>query len=126
MGTGAARGDRPEASRETPEGVDPDRVLGDVGTRILFENDRVRVWRMKLAPGESSAVHRHDHDYLLVKIAGDRIAVVPEPDTVSEYNAYAEYPVQVGHVDYLPRGGVETAHNPGDEGYHEIIIELKD
>lgn len=126
MGTEPSQRAGREVSGTASDGVDPDRVLGDVGTRLLFENDRVRVWRMKLAPGESSAVHRHDSDYLLVKVAGDTIAVDPEPDTVSEYTEYAEYPVKAGHVDYLPRGGVERAHNPGDEEYHEVIIELKD
>ncbi len=28
--------------------------LGDVAIRVLFENERVKVWEMDLAPGESS------------------------------------------------------------------------
>jgi len=27
--------------------------------RLLFENDRVRAWELRLAPGEESAAHRH-------------------------------------------------------------------
>ena len=50
-----------------------ERTLGDVATKVLFENDRVRVWEMRLAPGEDSPVHRHDLDYLLVQIDGERI-----------------------------------------------------
>ena len=53
--------------------------------RVLFENERVRVWEMKLAPGERSDVHRHDLDYLLVFLAGDRIRVEPEADTGGPY-----------------------------------------
>src|SRR5262245_15041846 len=34
--------------------------LGDVATRVLFENAWVKVWEMTLAPGEISALHRHD------------------------------------------------------------------
>jgi hypothetical protein len=30
-----------------------------VGTKLLFENDRVRVWEMRLKPGESSERHTH-------------------------------------------------------------------
>ena len=37
-----------------------EQVLGEVATKVLFENDRVRVWEMRLEPGESSPVHRHD------------------------------------------------------------------
>ena len=36
-----------------------ERTLGDVGTAVLFENDRVRVWELTLAPGESSDTHEH-------------------------------------------------------------------
>lgn len=108
-----------------PTEVAPDRALGPIGSKVVYEDDRVRVWILKLDPGERSAVHRHEHDYLLVKIAGDRIAVIPEPDTVSEYTDYFEAPVWPGHVDCIPAGGVETAYNPGDERYHEVIVELK-
>lgn len=38
----------------------------NVGTDILFENDVVRLWRMRLAPGESSELHRHLHDHVFV------------------------------------------------------------
>ncbi len=26
--------------------------LGDVATKLLFENERVKIWEMRLAPGE--------------------------------------------------------------------------
>ena len=44
----------------------PTNVTTAVGTEILFENDRVRVWEMLLAPGESCPPHRHVHDHLLL------------------------------------------------------------
>ena len=34
------------------------RVFGDIATKLLFENDRVRIWEMRLAPGEKSALHK--------------------------------------------------------------------
>jgi hypothetical protein len=37
-----------------------------VGTDVLFENDRIRVWEMRLAPGESCEPHRHVHDHILL------------------------------------------------------------
>jgi hypothetical protein len=103
-----------------------ERTLGDVASRMLFENDRVRVWEMRLEPGEDSAVHRHDLDYLLVQIDGDRIAGIPEPDTAGQYKDYIEGRVQPGNVVYIDRGGIETARNTGDKPYYEILIELKD
>jgi beta-alanine degradation protein BauB len=103
-----------------------ERVLGPIGTEVVYENDRVRVWEMRLAPGESSAVHRHDLDYMLVLLEGDKIAAEPEPDTQGAFTEYLEADVVPGSVVYINRGGIETAKNVGKEPYREIIIELKD
>ncbi len=102
-----------------------DRTLGEVGTKVVFEDDRVRVWVLSLAPGERSDVHRHDYDHLLIQVKGDRIAVDPEPDTQSPYRDYFEAAVVPGMVTHVPKGGIETAVNTGVEPYYEIIVELK-
>jgi len=103
-----------------------ERVLGPVATEVVFENDRVRIWEMRLAPGERSAIHRHDLDYMLVLLEGDRIAADPEPDTKGAFNEYFEADVVPGSVVYIERGGIETAVNTGEKPYREILIELKD
>ena len=103
-----------------------ERVLGGVGTKVLMENDRVRIWEMRLEPGQDSDVHRHDLDYVLVQIDGDRIAGVPEPDSQGEYNEYIEAEVAPGNFVYIDRGGIEIARNVGKKPYYEILIELKD
>src|SRR5262245_37523733 len=36
---------------------------GCVGQRLLSENDRVRVWEIRLKPGERFGFHRHVLDY---------------------------------------------------------------
>jgi predicted metal-dependent enzyme (double-stranded beta helix superfamily) len=88
-----------------------ERTFGDVATRMLFENDRVRVWEMDLAPGESSDVHEHTLDYLLIQLEGDMIAGIFEEDTKGAYP---------------PKGGIETAKNIGTQRYREILVELKE
>jgi hypothetical protein len=103
-----------------------ERVLGGVGTKVVFENDRVRIWELVLAPGEKSDVHRHDLDHILVLVSGDRIAVQPEPDTGGPYKDYLAADVIPGMAVFVPRGGVETAINVGAEPYVEVIVELKD
>jgi beta-alanine degradation protein BauB len=103
----------------------PERILGDVATRLLVENERVRIWEMDLPPGASSATHRHDVDYVLVQIDGDRIAGKPEPDTGGAYTDYIEAEVVPGKTRYIRRGGIETAINVGQRRYREILIELK-
>lgn len=106
--------------------VHSDRALGDIATRLLVENDRVKIWELDLAPGEESAVHEHTKDYILVVIEGDRIAGVPQSDSAGPYRDYVEADVAPGDYFYLKKGGVETALNVGQKRYREIAIELKD
>lgn len=102
------------------------RELGGVGTKKLFENERVRVWEVRLAPGEEGAVHRHELEHLLVQVSGDRIAVAPEHDSEGPYREYLEADVVPGAVVHVTRGGVERARNVGLRPYLEVVIELKD
>ena len=103
-----------------------ERVLGPVGSEIVFENDRVRVWHMRLAPGERSAIHEHTMDNILIQISGDKIAAEPEPDTGGPYKDYIEGVVDPGMVLFVEKGGIETAVNIGKETFFEVIVELKD
>ena len=59
-------------------------------------------------------------------MAGNRIAVVPEPDTEGPFRDYLEADVIPGAVVEVARGGVEAARNVGAEPYVEVIVELKD
>ena len=102
------------------------RELGDVATRLLSENDRVKIWEMDLAPGERSAIHEHALDYMVIVIDGDKIALQPEHDTISKHHEYIEVDIMPGFISYSPKGGIETAINVGTKRYHEIVIELKD
>ena len=104
-----------------------DGPLGDIGTKLLFEDDRVRIWEMALAPGEQTAPHRHDLDYYIVMVEGDGIAGVPHVQSTgpsAEYIAVTD--ISPGDVYPMKRGGVELARNIGTRFYREIIVELKD
>ncbi len=96
-------------------------TLGDVADKVLFENERVRIWDMDLAPGECSDLHRHDLDYLLIILKGDLIAGIPAPGSGGELLVAQ---VQSGSAFFVPRGGSEWAVNIGKGRYHEILIEL--
>jgi len=45
-------------------------ALGAVGQKLLFENQHVRVWEVRLEPGESIHFHFHYHPYLVVSLGG--------------------------------------------------------
>ena len=97
-----------------------ERVLGGVGTSVIMENDRVKIWEMDLAPGEESAEHRHDLDYILVILEGDKIAGIC---TDGRDDIYAD--VTPGLTVFVPKGGTEIARNVGSQHYREVLIELK-
>ena len=40
-------------------------VIGPPATRLLFENDDVKIWMMDVAPGETYPHHYHNYDYVL-------------------------------------------------------------
>ena len=44
--------------------------LGPIGHRIVFENEHVRVWEVRLAPGETIDFHIHYHPYLVISLGG--------------------------------------------------------
>jgi hypothetical protein len=106
--------------------ADSERKLGGIATRVLMENDRVKIWEMDLAPGEESDIHEHTMDYVLVVLEGDKIAGVPQDDSAGLYNQYVEVDVTPGEHFWIEKGGIETARNIGTKRYREIAIELKD
>jgi mannose-6-phosphate isomerase-like protein (cupin superfamily) len=106
--------------------AETERKLGGIATRVLLENDRVKIWEMDLAPGEESDIHEHTMDYILVVLEGDKIAGVPQVDSAGLYNQYVEVDVNPGDYFWIEKGGIETARNIGKKRYREIAIELKD
>src|SRR5262249_747887 len=100
--------------------LDETAELGNVATRLLFENERVKVWEMLLEPGESSDLHRHGLDYLLYILEATRI----DPDRPDRSSA--TYPVQPGQLVFVPRGGTERAVNRSAVRFRELLVELKD
>jgi hypothetical protein len=86
-----------------------EKKLGDVANRLLFENERVKVWQMDLAPGESSDFHEHKLPYVLCIAEGEtvdadfengksmRIPVKPGRSTTSS-------PVAADRREPQPRG----------------------
>lgn len=92
----------------------------DVGTKLLFENDRVRVWEMVLAPGEASARHIHESDYVFVYLTRSKLEVLSDGarETSEEGPGFVQY-TDVG-------SGIEHAvRNVGEGEHREILVELK-
>jgi beta-alanine degradation protein BauB len=100
--------------------------LGDIGSKVLFEDDEIRIWELRLGPGEESVPHRHTCDYVIVDVTGDKIAAKAVPGYPSEYGDYVEAPVEQGRTVFLKQGSVETAVNVGEQPYRNVLVEFKD
>ena len=62
---------------------------GYVGSRLLSQNERVRVWEIRLAPGERWHAHRHVLDYFWTAVNAGRSRQHTSDGTTREvsYNA---------------------------------------
>ena len=97
--------------------------LGNIGTALLFENDHVRVWEMKLEPGESSPLHRHVHDYLWVDVTPSRkelLGAWPEGTTIEHEDGFVQHNT-VGHGGRTYDTGIK---NVGTATQRQIVVEF--
>jgi quercetin dioxygenase-like cupin family protein len=93
--------------------------MGDVGTKLIFENERVKVWEFTLEPGCSIGVHTHANDYLILPIETSMVEVTREGRVeAAEYTA--------GTVIWRHKGQTHDAKNIGPARYHQLLVELKD
>jgi quercetin dioxygenase-like cupin family protein len=99
---------------------EPDVELGPVGQRLLMENEKVRVWQITLAPGESQQWHQHEHPYLVIAIEGAMNIV-----TVID-GKQIDAPEPTGSVVYREPGPVHMLTNVGETTYVSRLVELLD
>jgi beta-alanine degradation protein BauB len=106
---------------ESPTGRTTPENPGEPGT-LLYEDERVRVWELVLAPGERCEWHRHDLDHLLIVVDGCRVG-----------SEHSDGRRGGGDIDdrrvIVQRRGEdsEIAWNESeDRTLRELIVELKD
>jgi quercetin dioxygenase-like cupin family protein len=85
---------------------------------LFLSNDYVNVYRVEIAPHDSSLLHRHDHDYLFIAIGPARVtsAVPGKPDVHLD--------LADGDVRFSRGGFAHVARNDGDSVFHVVAIEL--
>jgi quercetin dioxygenase-like cupin family protein len=93
-----------------------------VGNMLVSESERVRVWMIKLAPGERFGFHRHVLDYFWTCVTGGRGRQHVHDGTTVEYS-YA--PGETRHETY-GRGEfkVHDLENIGDKEMVFMTIEF--
>lgn len=103
------------AKKATPAG-DPAIVAKDV-YKLLLENDRVRVFDVKFAPGQKAVMHSHpDH---VVYVLDDATIRLTGADGKSQ-----DVSIKAGQTLFLP-AGPHAAENVGKTPAHNLVVELK-
>jgi beta-alanine degradation protein BauB len=100
-----------EPTRENP--------IGPIGTEVVFENDQVRVWDMRVAPGGKKPWHHHKLDYVIINVTGGKI----ELENVEGRSIIADD--KAGGVLWRNAGEKHELRNLSGQPYRNILVELK-
>ena len=97
-----------------------DQPLGDIATKVLFENDRVKIWNLIVEPGQTSDWHLHQRDYVTIVVEGTGLKVEFDDGTVSDS------PSEPGKWTYHGEHQPHRVINNRDSRYVNVLVELKD
>jgi quercetin dioxygenase-like cupin family protein len=87
--------------------------------KVVFENARVRVRDVTIAPGGNPPVHTHELAHVGVILTAGRLTFT-EPGKPAETVAF-----EVGSVGFREAGVTHQAANPGTAPMRVIEVELK-
>lgn len=102
----------------------PTQPSENIGTKLLFENERVRVWELAVAPGETLEAHLHHNDYVyLVPNAG--VLRFSDPDNPANDHDHQFVENEVQFVKVSSEGRVDNhITNVGEVFHRNYIVEL--
>ena len=109
--------------------------MAGVGSNVVFEDDKIKVWEFNLEPGEQTPVHTHEMEYIFYVIDGTTLEVFDVdnnplmPLELSDGDVVAlrlegDELVVIGN-ESLRVPVTHSARNAGPTRYREILIEKK-
>lgn len=109
--------------------------MSDIGTKKVYEDDRVRVWHLDLEPGEHGKRHTHHLDYVVRVLSGSTLEIYDPNDelldTVELESGGAVSFCVEGDVIVAERPGypvvpaTHSAKNIGTQTFREVLVEFK-
>jgi len=93
---------------------------GQTSRQPVLENERVRVYRLSLAPGESTEVHTHHLAGLAISITSGEVEVATKGADKTE-----QLKLGVGDVRWRPGAVTHSIKNVGKTRFEAVDIELK-
>jgi beta-alanine degradation protein BauB len=96
----------------------------DVGTSVLFENHRIRVWDIILKPGERGPFHAHTRNYFWTVVEGSR-GLQRFADGTFAVRDYLEG--ETKWLEHTPETAlIHDLENIGDTDLRFVTVELFD
>lgn len=95
-------------------------ITADVGTRLLHEDEHVRVWLLDLEPGEATDWHQHDCGYVFI-VTRPGHARCEYLDGSAEWQDHPS----AGMTEMRESGDPHRLVNVGRVPYGNVVVELK-
>ena len=109
--------------------------MAGVGTTVVFEDDKIKVWEFVLEPGEETPIHTHELEYIFYVLEGTTLQVFDENkkdlgkldvktgDVVALHLDNDELVLRDDPTYRIP--ATHSAKNIGTTKYREVLIETK-
>ena len=94
--------------------------LREIGDKILLENDLIRMWEVRLEPGQTLGFHIHYHPYVVVSLGGG----TNEIETISGKKISTDEPAG-SYVFINEMREVHQLTNKSNVTYLSRLIEIK-
>ena len=89
----------------------------NLGTRMMMENDRIRIWEHRVAPGATGPLHIHHRQYFSVVVQGS------QGDTLDgEGNFLEHFTLTPGSVIWYGADQLPETHALRNTGDDEILL----
>ena len=96
----------------------------ELGTAVWFENPRIRVWEVKLEPGERGAFHSHTTNYFWTVVEGSR-GLQRFSDGTYVVREYLEG--ETKYLEHTPETAlIHDLENVGESTLRFVTVELLD
>ena len=96
------------------------KLLGPIGTKVLFENEHIRVWSVELPGKGHHPMHEHEHPYLIVPVTEGKALMRWEDGREREITD------ELGRVVYREAsGGPHELFNLENTKFHYVLVEIK-
>ena len=109
--------------------------MAGVGSDVVFEDEKIKVWEFHLEPGEKTPVHTHEFEYVFYVLSGSTLEVFDADDKFLTSLDFADgdvLPLRLESGELIVVGDEATrlpathsARNAGTSPYREILIEKK-